>query len=335
MKTGSLLLSVCFSFTFILLGCRNNQTASNRQEETHVTSIFTKKSASASVHEEEVGQNDTSSLQQRVAHIYDDVFLNYNKGDYSDKYKKYFSKRLEVLWNTLPDDYAVVDADPWTWSVEFDSCAFKEAVMDKISDDSATVIVTSQLYAHYDTMQMVGLSERMLKLVRETKCGVSDWFVDDMTDARGNMDISVSTIIHHHNANMEVIQTAENLYNKLFEKYNSNEPFESEKHFSERLKSLFDKLPTDDIVFDADIWIGLQDYDSLLLRNVSVEAIKQDTASVKIEFQVFSNVTRTIHVRFIHENNGWKTDDIIHNRMGKAYSVAETAYRYMEQSIVR
>jgi hypothetical protein len=334
MKNSFLVLYLCTTFIFILSGCSNNPNSYNPQKETTVTSSIQKDSTGCPVpkeEEEEVCQNDSLSLLQRVGQIYNNVFMSYNKGDNSDTYKKYFSKRLEELWNTLPEDYAVVDADPWTWTVEYDSFAFKGAVIDYMSDDSAIVIATSQLYAHYDTMLTIDTSKRMLKLIHETKDEESNWFVDDITDERRNMYFSVSSTIQQHNTYMDVTKTAENLYNKLFDRFNNHKEFEEEAYLSEGLKSLFDKLPTNDIIFPANIWTGLQDFDSISLHNISVEEIKQDSASVKIEFEAFENERSTVCVRFIHENGGWKTDDIIHTDW--AYSVAETARKYLEKHI--
>ena len=62
--------------------------------------------------------NDSITVIEQVEKMHNEVFAHYNKRDFKTikNGKKFFSKKLKALWEELPTDYAVIDADPWTWT---------------------------------------------------------------------------------------------------------------------------------------------------------------------------------------------------------------------------
>ena len=270
--------------------------------------------------------NDTLSLLGRVKSMYEHVFSNYNNRKFGE-YEQFFSTSLKALWQDLPTDYAVVDIDPWTWTQEPDSFVFKNAQLISLSLDTALVKATSEIYAHYDTVVPLGETTILLSMVREDHDNQKNWFVNDFINSNGNN--SVVTTILEHNTHIEVKQWAEDVYSKVFESINNGDRNDYDSLFTKKLSSLFQKLPSNEIIFFADIWTGLQDFNKLSLTYVETENVSIDSASAIIHFRAFENEDNTVRINAIKENRKWLIDDFIH--LDGTYSVAETARKSIQQ----
>ena len=115
-------------------------------------------------------------VEKRVAAIYDDVFDHYNRGDFGDYLSdKYFSRTLKQLWDALPDDEEVIEADPWTGAQDFDRLSYAQIDVEMIAQDTAKATVMISLWKD-DSHPII------LSLVREEKDGGENWYVDDFRD---------------------------------------------------------------------------------------------------------------------------------------------------------
>ena len=117
--------------------------------------------------------SDSTVVIEQVEKMYNEVFDYYNKRDFKTikNGKKFFSKKLKALWEELPTDYAVIDADPWTWTQEPDSFVFQTAKLERLTKDSAVVKTTTQCFGHFSSkagdVYDCGISQMTLRLVRE------------------------------------------------------------------------------------------------------------------------------------------------------------------------
>ena len=107
---------------------------------------FTGCKRNASETQKTLTSSDSTAVIEQVEKMYNEVFDYYNKRDFKTikNGKKFFSKKLKTLWEELPADYAVIDADPWTWTQEPDSFVFQTVKLNRLAKDSAVVKTTTQ-----------------------------------------------------------------------------------------------------------------------------------------------------------------------------------------------
>lgn len=130
--------------------------------------------------QEEPSTADKEIIARRVERMYHTVFTKNNLAD-APTYvgKEFFSKQLRELWESLPKDYAVVKADPWTWAPRADSSVFMAAEVKQWGSDTIVVRAFSQSFAHQDSIVNLGVNQRILTLVYEKQGEGGNWYVDD------------------------------------------------------------------------------------------------------------------------------------------------------------
>ncbi len=134
-----------------------------------------------------------------------------------------------------------------------------------------------------------------------------------------------------------VIARLETLYTGLFAYENGEERkvFPAEAFLSARIKDLWEQFPENELVYEANIWTGLQDFDRLVYLGARLDTVLADTALATIRFSAFRDDTRTAIIRMVRETQdslrAWFVDDITHDH----FSIAETAFRHIPDSIVR
>lgn len=126
----------------------------------------------------------------------------------------------------------------------------------------------------------------------------------------------------------EVINRVEYIYNENFTCLNKSEAFNGEQYLSASLKNLIGSLPEDELVFDADIWTGLQDFDSFILTGIDIASFRNDSATTNVYFQAFKDKTTKVRVCLTYEEGKWYVDDIVHFVNSKEYSIREIANGY-------
>ena len=139
--------------------------------------------------------------------------------------------------------------------------------------------------------------------------------------------------------NADAVSRVEALYADVFAHYNRDDyAFAVQPAFSSRLRGLWSQLPDNEMVYDADIWTGVQDFDSLVLERVTLNEQIKDTAVVTVRFWISEDVIRSVQVRVVREslqgNLDWYVDDIVHPFNDGQYSVAGQAKEYAADSIV-
>ena len=288
--------------------------------------------------------SDSIVVIEQVENMYNEVFSYYNKRDFNTivNGKKFFSKRLKTLWEELPMDYAVIDADPWTWTQEPDSFVFQTVELIRLAKDSAVVKTTTQCFGHFSTkaedVYDCGISQMTLRLVRED----GRWFVDDFRDKDERPHSSLTHMIQDFKREQEACQRIKEIYNEMFAYYNkgykNRDTFNGDKYISSALKSLWESLPEDELIYSENVWTGLQDWDSLILKNVGPDGkrdggrkneLLKDTCVISVYFQAFNKgETETVHAKMVYERDNWYIDDIIHEFKGKEYSIVDIANMY-------
>ncbi len=134
-----------------------------------------------------------------------------------------------------------------------------------------------------------------------------------------------------------VIARLEALYTGLFAYENGEafEAFNADAFLSGRIKDLWEQFPEGEMVYDADIWTGLQDFDRLVYLGARLGTVTGDTALATVRFSAFRDDTRTALIRMVRETQdslrAWFVDDITHGDV----SIVETAFRHIPDSIVR
>lgn len=289
--------------------------------------------------------SDSTAVVEQVEKMYNEVFDYYNKRDFKTikNGKKFFSKRLKALWEELPTDYAVIDADPWTWTQEPDSFVFQTVKLNRLTKDSAVVKTTTQCFGHFSTkagdVYDCGIKQMTLRLVRED----SRWFVDDFRDKDGRPHSSLTHMIQDFKREQEARQRVEGIYSELFAHQNRKEDFDMDSYISTNLKTLWESLPENELVYSANVWTGLQDFDSLILEGTGADGQRnswrrderrKDTIVVSVRFRAFDEgETNTAHVKMVYERNGWYIDDIVHTFKGEEYSIVEIAKMQIPDSV--
>lgn len=98
-----------------------------------------------------------------------------------------------------------------------------------------------------------------------------------------------------------VIERVKSIYNEVFACQNKGEGFDGDAYISTNLKALWDSLPEGELIYSADVWTDVQDFDSLILKGVgvdgqrnslSMDGQRKDTFVVSVHFQT-SNKGRT------------------------------------------
>lgn len=141
-----------------------------------------------------------------------------------------------------------------------------------------------------------------------------------------------------------VIERVESIYNEMFACQNKGEGFDGDAYISARLKALWESLPEGELIYSADVWTGVQDFDSLILKGVGVDGqrnslrrdeLRKDTFVVTVRFQTSDKGrTNTAYVKTVYERGGWYIDDITHSFNGKEYSISEIADEQVPDSVV-
>ena len=138
-------------------------------------------SAVADLTTTESADNESLAVEvhQKVAAMYDDVFDHYNRSDFVswNSHDLYFSDSLKSLWSMLPDDEEVIDFDPWTWSQDYDTLAYKRIDVFMLTQDTAQAIITLSLWKNYPEYPVI------LDMVREKhddSSASADWYVNDI-----------------------------------------------------------------------------------------------------------------------------------------------------------
>lgn len=126
----------------------------------------------------------------------------------------------------------------------------------------------------------------------------------------------------------EVLNRVEYIYNENFTCLNKSEAFNGEQYLSSSLKNLLGSLPEDELVFDADIWTGLQDFDSFILTGIDIVRMRNDSATTDVYFQAFKDKTTKVRVCLTYEEEKWYVDDIIHTVNSEEYSIRKIANEY-------
>ena len=284
--------------------------------------------------------SDSIVVIEQVENMYNEVFSHYNKRDFNTivNGKKFFSKRLKTLWEELPMDYAVIDADPWTWTQEPDSFVFQTAKLERLTKDSAVVKTTTQCFGHFSTkagdVYDCGISQMTLRLVRED----GRWFVDDFRDKDERPHSSLTHMIQDFKREQEASRRVEAIYSELFARQNRKEDSDMDSYISTNLKALWESLPEDELIYSANVWTGLQDFDSLILEGAGADGLRnswrrdesrKDTVVVSVRFRAFDEgEINTAHVKMVYERDNWYIDDIIHEFKGKEYSIVGIANMY-------
>ena len=326
MRKSALILILLVIISFV--GCRRN--ASETQKASTISESM----------------NDSIAVIEQVEKMHNEVFAHYNKRDFKTikNGKKFFSKKLKALWEELPTDYAVIDADPWTWTQEPDSFVFQTAKLERLTKDSVVVKATTQCFGHFFTkagdVYDCGISQMTLRLVRED----GRWFVDDFRDKDERPHSSLTHMIQDFKREQEASQRTEAIYNRLFTCQNKNEDFDTDSYISTNLKALWESLPEDELIYSANVWTGLQDFDSLIFEGAGADGLRnswrrdesrKDTVVVSVRFRAFDEgEINTAHVKMVYERNDWYIDDIVHTFKGEEYSIVEIAKMQIPDSVV-
>ena len=210
---------------------------------------FTGCKRNASETQNTLTSSDSTAVVEQVEKMYNEVFGYYNKRDFKTikNGKKFFSKKLKTLWEELPADYAVIDADPWTWTQEPDSFVFQTVKLNRLAKDSAVVKTTTQCFGHFSTkagdVYDCGISQMTLRLVRED----GRWFVDDFRDKDERPHSSLTHMIQDFKREQEASRRVEGSLGNISPKEIHPVSDISKAEF-ERLYNLFDtgKLPLEE-----------------------------------------------------------------------------------------
>lgn len=137
-----------------------------------------------------------ADIEKRVAKMYDDIIEHYNTNSISnwDSHELYFSDSLKWLYSQLPADDIIIDWDPWTWSQDYDTLAYKKVEVVLSARDRAQATVTLSLGK--DTDQPV-----VLELIREKHGGENEqpeWYVNDIRSGTNSTWTSVADDIRDY-----------------------------------------------------------------------------------------------------------------------------------------
>ncbi len=137
-----------------------------------------------------------ADIEKRVAEMYNDIIEHYNTDPISnwDSHELYFSDSLKWLYSQLPDDDIIIDWDPWTWSQDYDTLAYKKVEVVLSARDRAQATVTLSL--RKDTDQPV-----VLELIREKHGGeneLPEWYVNDIRSGTNSTWTSVADEIRDY-----------------------------------------------------------------------------------------------------------------------------------------
>lgn len=279
---------------------------------------------------------DRVCVIERVESIYNEVLSCFNQKIYRDvDYDRFFSKNLKTLWRELPTDYAVINANPWTWTQEPDSFVLGSVELKRFVQDTAVVSVTTNCFGHSSTRRDdfydCGISQRTLWLVHED----GNWFVDEFRDKNETPSFSISHMIRDFKREQEARQQVESIYNEVFACQNKGEGFDGDAYISTNLKALWESLPEGELIYSADVWTGVQDFDSLILEGVGADGLRnslrrdeqrKDAFVISVHFQTSDKGrTNTAYVKTVYERGGWYIDDIVHSFNGEEYSIAKIA----------
>ena len=112
----------------------------------------------------------------RVEQMYTKVFADYNNNRFRT-YHEYFSRRLDSLYNKLPDDEMVINADLWTWTQEFVSLALENVCVDSVLNDTAWAVVTFSDGGYKNDVRLILVSEQHGTSEKE-------WYIEDFIHVR-------------------------------------------------------------------------------------------------------------------------------------------------------
>ena len=109
------------------------------------------------------------------------------------------------------------------------------------------------------------------------------------------------------------------IYQQVAESYAdiTSSGFENTAFFSSRLKSLWNKLPDDDLVVDFDPYINAQDYNKISVADIEVRKLQEKRAEAKVTVDLGFSEPSNIVLRMVKErdeNNGqnWMIDDFVY-----------------------
>lgn len=138
-----------------------------------------------------------------------------------------------------------------------------------------------------------------------------------------------------------VIERVESIYNEVFACQNKGEGFDGDAYISTNLKALWESLPEGELIYSADVWTGVQDFDSLILEGVEVDGLRsslkrdeqqKDTFVVAVHFKTSNKgQTNTAYVKTVYERGDWYIDDITHPFNGEEYSIVKIAEAVRKQ----
>ena len=108
------------------------------------------------------------------------------------------------------------------------------------------------------------------------------------------------------------------IYQQVAESYAdiTSSGLEKTEFFSSRLKSLWNKLPDDDLVIDFDPYINAQDYNEISVEDIEVRKLQEKRAEAKLTVDLGFSEPNNIVLRMVKErdeNNGqnWMIDDFV------------------------
>lgn len=132
-----------------------------------------------------------------------------------------------------------------------------------------------------------------------------------------------------------VIERVKSIYNEMFACQNKGKDFDGDAYISTKLRALWESLPEGELIYRADVWTDVQDFDSLILEGVGVDDLRnsrrrdeqrKDTFVITVRFQTSDKgATKTAYVKTVYERENWYIDDIIHIFNGEEYSIVEIA----------
>lgn len=136
----------------------------------------------------------------------------------------------------------------------------------------------------------------------------------------------------------DVVSRIRTLYEDIFSHYNRGDfSYSVRSVFSARLRGFWSQLPDNELVYSANIWTDLQDFDSLAVEMVSLDSQNEDTAMVTVRFRAFGDDLHSVQIRTVREslrgNLDWYVDDIIHPHRDEPFSIARMARGYAADSI--
>lgn len=113
----------------------------------------------------------------------------------------------------------------------------------------------------------------------------------------------------------------------------------SEEKFTHRLRDLWDEMPQADAILDADIWTGVQDFDTLALLSAHLDTIVADTALATVRLSTWRRYEQTARLRLVREVHdslppAWYVDNIVHLQNHGPYDVDATIRMNMPDSVV-